>query len=66
VFGTVGFGLQDRTRFKGYIGLFEVDAYIGATDDNFDFESSNAVIESLEGAVFRAFGPGYGGEGRLR
>lgn len=76
VHGTVGFALMSDTKFIVKGGkIIEVQARIGAIDDNFDFQSNNIPSE-LNALVYIAAGPDflpdgakviliYRGEGKL-
>ena len=57
VFGSVGFALQEETRFIVQDGQYYVNSQIGATDTDFDYNSGNAFINFLNPLLFYAFGP---------
>jgi hypothetical protein len=57
IHGTVGFALQSATRFIVDGGrIVQVEAHIGALNDNFDF-SSSTIPPAVEALVFQAMGP---------
>ena len=57
VHGTVGFSLQSATKFIVDNGrIVQVEAHIGALNDNFDFSSSK-VPPAVEALVFQTMGP---------
>ena len=58
IHGSVSFAMQAPTRFLYEPRLRRVDAYIGAGDDNWDFDSDN-VPPLLNASVAAIFGPDH-------
>lgn len=58
IHGSVSFALQATTSFSYEPHLRQVDAWIGAGDDNWDFESAN-VPRILNATVAAIFGPDH-------